>query len=59
MPQLIARLKSNALNPDTLVILGGPALLLAPELADHAGADGYSVRAPEAVELADKLLESR
>lgn len=59
LPQLIARLKSHALNPDTLVILGGPALLLAPELAQQAGADGYSVRAPEAVELADKLLESR
>jgi methanogenic corrinoid protein MtbC1 len=59
IPELIARLKKASRNPHAFVVLGGPALL---ELADQAialGADGISVNAAEAVNLAGVLLKNR
>jgi methanogenic corrinoid protein MtbC1 len=61
LPQLkglITQLKSQALNPSTLVILGGPAALLSENLTQLSGADGVATQADQAVELANRLISS-
>jgi methanogenic corrinoid protein MtbC1 len=59
IPQLIARLKSQALNPSTLVILGGPATLLSDDVTNKYGADGVATQADHAVALAKRLLQTQ
>jgi methanogenic corrinoid protein MtbC1 len=59
LPSLIAKLKSQALNPSTLVILGGPATLLSAEVVTKSGADGVAAQADLAVELANGLLKAQ
>ena len=62
LPQLkglITQLKSQALNPSTLVILGGPAALLSENLTQLSGADGVATQADQAVELANRLINSQ
>ena len=59
LPSLIAKLKSQALNPSTLVILGGPATLLSAEIVTKSGADGVAAQADLAVELANGLLKTQ
>jgi len=59
LPSLIAKLKSQALNPSTLVILGGPATLLSAEVVTKSGADGVAAQADLAVELANGLLKTQ
>jgi len=56
---LISQLKSQALNPSTLVILGGPAALLSSDLIKQSGADGVATQADKAVELANGLLKAQ
>ena len=58
LPQLIARLKEQALNPATLVILGGPATILSNDTAHNYGADGKASQADQAVELANRLIQT-
>lgn len=57
LKDLITRLKMQALNPQTLVILGGPAVTSDPDLLQKTGADGVSSHAPQAIELANQLLK--
>ena len=59
IPALIASLKQASRNPNTRVILGGPALLDADNHAKVVQADGISVSALEAVKLAGDLLKNR
>ena len=59
LPGLISKLKSQALNPATLVILGGPAALLSPEIVKKSGANGVAAQADQAVELANGLLKAQ
>ena len=59
LPHLISELKSQALNPSTLVILGGPAALLSSDIAKKSGADGVATQADKAVELANGLLKAQ
>ena len=59
LPELIASLKKASRNPHTFVILGGPAFL---DSANHTmafAADGISVNAVEAVNLAGDLLKTK
>lgn len=58
LKDLIMRLKAQAINPQTLVILGGPAVSSDPDLLQKSGADGVSSHAPEAISLANSLLKS-
>ncbi len=58
LKDLITRLKAQAINPQTLVILGGPAVNSDPDLLQNSGADGVSSHAPQAVELANRLLST-
>lgn len=57
--ELIARLKKASRNPHIFVILGGPALLESANKTIAFGADGISVNAAEAVNLAGDLLKNR
>jgi len=59
LPGLISQLKAQALNPSTLVILGGPAALLSTDLIHQSGADGVATQADVAVELANRLIKSQ
>ena len=59
IPALMANLKNASRNPNTCVILGGPALLDADNHAKVGQADGISISAPEAVKLAGDLLKNR
>ena len=59
IPELIARLKKASRNPHTFVVLGGPALLDSANQAMSLGADGISVNAAEAVNLAGDLLKTK
>lgn len=58
LKDLITRLKAQAINPQTLVILGGPAVSSDPDLLQKSGADGVSSHAPQAITLANGLLKS-
>ena len=59
IPALIERLKKQALNPSILVILGGAATILSNHITHIEGADGIATRADEAVELANRLIQTR
>jgi methanogenic corrinoid protein MtbC1 len=59
IPELIASLKKASRNPHTFVVLGGPALLDSANHAMALGADGISVNAAEAVNLAGDLLKTK
>jgi len=59
LPRLISQLKSQALNPSTLVILGGPAALLSSDLIKKSGADGVATQADQAVDMANRLLKAQ
>jgi methanogenic corrinoid protein MtbC1 len=59
IPRLIASLKKASRNPHTFVVLGGPALLDSSNHAMALGADGISVNAAEAVNLAGDLLKTK
>jgi methanogenic corrinoid protein MtbC1 len=52
-------LKKASRNPHTFVVLGGPALLDSSNHAMALGADGISVNAAEAVNLAGDLLKTK
>ncbi|MFM7697888.1 MAG: B12-binding domain-containing protein [Limnohabitans sp.] len=58
MKDLIARLRAQAINPQTLVILGGPAVTSDPNLLQKSGADGVSSHAPQAIALANRLIRT-
>jgi methanogenic corrinoid protein MtbC1 len=59
IPELIAGLKKASRNPHTFVILGGPALLDSASQTMALDADGISVNAAEAVNLAGDLLKTK
>ena len=56
LPALIGLLRQQSRNPHVRVLLGGPAFLTQTVHAQDLGADGISLDAAEAVELADRLL---
>ena len=56
LPALIQTLRQHSRNPDMRVLLGGPAFITQAVEARSLGADGISLDAAEAVELAVKLL---
>jgi methanogenic corrinoid protein MtbC1 len=56
LPSLIQTLRQHSRNPDIRVLLGGPAFITQAVEAHSLGADGISLDAAEAVELARKLL---
>lgn len=58
MPVLIGKLKKQSRNPQSLVMLGGPALLSQDPASSPWGADGISTDAAEAVKLANRLIHS-
>ncbi len=51
---VIERLRTEGIRDDVKVMVGGAPVT--PEWADRIGADGYANNAPEAVEIAKKLL---
>ncbi|MGZ4131603.1 MAG: cobalamin B12-binding domain-containing protein [Actinomycetota bacterium] len=51
---VIERLQTEGIRDDVRVMVGGAPVT--PEWADRIGADGYANNAPEAVEIAKKLL---
>ena len=57
LPKLVNTIRAEALNPNTQVILGGRAVLLDDDLLSKTGADGMSTYAPEAIRLANQLID--
>jgi methanogenic corrinoid protein MtbC1 len=51
----VSEIRRRSANPDVAVLLGGPAVLLYPALADEVGADGAARDAVEAVVLAGRV----
>ena len=58
MPALISKLKKRSRNPQSAVVLGGPALLAPLSPGSLWGSDGVSTDAAEAVKLANRLLNT-
>jgi len=58
LPPLITKLKKFSRNPQSAVLLGGPALLAQSDDASNWGADGVSTDAVEAVTLANQLMKN-
>lgn len=56
LPALIQTLRQHSRNPQVRVLLGGPAFMAQAIQPETLGADGISLDAAEAVELAVKLL---
>ncbi len=56
LPPLITKLKKLSRNPQSQIMLGGPALLSQDGNASLWGADGVSTDAAEAVKLANRLV---
>lgn len=56
LPDFIRRVRVASRNPVSPVILGGPAFTLRQVTARDLGADGISIDAREAIELADSLV---
>ncbi|MGH2629238.1 MAG: cobalamin B12-binding domain-containing protein [Actinomycetota bacterium] len=52
--RVIERLEAEGLRGDVIVMVGGAPVT--PEWAEKIGADGYANNAPEAVEIAKKLI---
>jgi methanogenic corrinoid protein MtbC1 len=59
IPDLITRLKAQALNPAVLVILGGAATILSNNTTHNYGADGLATQADQAVQLANRLIQTQ
>ncbi len=55
---LITKLKKFSRNPQSSVLLGGPALLAQSNDGSNWGADGVSIDAAEAVKLANQLMKN-
>ena len=51
--------RKRSCNPEISVIVGGPLFVNNPELADSVGADGTSLDAPGALNLAAQLLKEQ
>lgn len=51
--------RKRSCNPGINVIVGGPLLLNNPDAADALGADGSSIDAPSALNLASQLLKQQ
>jgi 5-methyltetrahydrofolate--homocysteine methyltransferase len=51
---VIERLEAEGLRDQVIVMVGGAPVT--PEWAEQIGADGYANNAPEAVEIAKKLV---
>jgi methanogenic corrinoid protein MtbC1 len=58
MPPLITKIKNLSRNPQSKVVLGGPALLTQDLQTSLWGSDGVSTDAAEAVKLANRLVNS-
>lgn len=56
LPDFIRRVRAASRNPVSPVILGGPAFTLRKVAARDLGADGISIDAREALDLADSLV---
>jgi len=57
LPDLISRLRQSSRNPDTPVLLGGPAFLATDANAAHLGAIGISTDPLEALRLAAAVVD--
>ena len=55
----IAALRASSLNPDILVMVGGPIFVARPDLVPLVGADATAANAEEAVHRAASLLQAR
>ncbi len=55
----ILRIRKASLNPDTVVLVGGPVVALVPDLVAITGADGTAPDGASAVTLAERLLSQR
>ena len=53
----IEKLKEEGIREDVIIVVGGSAIT--QKFADLIGADGYATTAPEAVNLAMRLVEDR
>ena len=58
LPALISDLKKQSRNPDTPILLGGPAFFASEVSANSLGADGISTNALEGVQLASLLVNT-
>jgi methanogenic corrinoid protein MtbC1 len=57
--ETIAAIRADDRLRDVLVIVGGRALRLEPDLADRLGADAWAVDPEQAAALVDQMLEER
>jgi methanogenic corrinoid protein MtbC1 len=57
LPNLVTRVKKASRNPDTPVLLGGPAFLNSAVSAQSLGANGISVDALQGIKLACALVD--
>jgi methylmalonyl-CoA mutase cobalamin-binding subunit len=57
LPELIKRLKKSSRNPDTPVLLGGPAFFSSDATAESLGASGISTDALQGLKLASALVD--
>ena len=58
LPTLISDLKKQSRNPNTPILLGGPAFFASEVSANSLGADGISTNALEGVQLASLLVNT-
>lgn len=56
LPAQIAAVRRHSRNPDVAIMLGGPALLARPAMAQAAGADATAPDAAEALRRAEALV---
>ena len=58
LTEIIRRIRASSSNPTAKILIGGPLLLLSPNLYKEVGADGAAGDAVSAVELARTLFSS-
>ena len=58
LTEIIRRIRASSSNPTAKILIGGPLLLLSPNLYKEVGADGAAGDAVSAVELAQTLFSS-
>jgi methanogenic corrinoid protein MtbC1 len=58
LTEIIRRIRASSSNPNAKVLIGGPLLLLSPNLYKDVGADGGAGDAVSAVELAQTLFST-
>lgn len=58
LTEIIRRIRASSSNPNAKVLIGGPLLLLSPNLYKDVGADGAAGDAVSAVELAQTLFST-